>query len=78
MGKNIGKNISENLSGKYNQKFQKSFQPRVSNVSKSSAQDNSETITNEYDKEVPEDIYKIWISRRKIENYWWSKNNIIV
>ena len=59
MGKNIGKNISENLSGKYSQKFQKNFQPRISNVWKRSAQDNSETITNEYDKEVPEDIYEI-------------------
>ena len=63
-------NTAKNFKRTFSQEFQMS--------QKSSAQDNSETITNEYDKEVPEDIYKIWISRSKIENYWWSKNNIIV
>ena len=46
-----------------------------------SQENNSETVTNENDKELSEERYiyiYIYISRRKTENYWWSKSNIIV
>ena len=39
---------------------------RITKVSRGSPQNNSEAITNEYDKEIPKEIY---ISRRKTENY---------
>ena len=41
--------------------------------SKTSQQNNSETVKNEHDKEVLKEIY---ISQRKKENYWGSKINI--
>ena len=39
---------------------------RITKVSKSSQQDNSETVTNEHDKEMPKK--KIYISRKKGKN----------
>ena len=46
---------------------------KITKISKTSQQNNSETITNELDKKyVKKDTY---ISRRKTENYWWSKIN---
>ena len=43
---------------------------RITKISRSSSQNNSETIKNKHDKEIPKEIY---ISRRKTENYWISK-----
>ena len=40
---------------------------KLTKVSKNSQQNNSETITNDNDKEIPKERY---ISKRKIENYW--------
>ena len=48
---------------------------RVTKVSKTLEQSNSETNTN--DKKVAKERY-IYISRIKTENYWWSKINIII
>ena len=48
---------------------------KVKRASKNSQQNNSETVTNENNKEIPKERY---ISRRKTENYWWSKIDIIV
>ena len=41
---------------------------RIIKVSKTSKQNNSETVTNEHDKEIPEKGYR-YISRRKTKNY---------
>ena len=39
-------------------------------VSKNSQQNNSETVTNEHDKEIPEERF---ISlEKKTRNYWWT------
>ena len=48
---------------------------RITKVSKNSQQNNSKTVTNEHDKEIPKERY---ISGRKTEKYWWSKINITV
>ena len=39
---------------------------RITKVSKNSQQNNSETVTNEHDKEIPKERY---ISRRKTQTY---------
>ena len=39
---------------------------RITKVSKNSEQNNSDTVINEHDKEIPKERY---ISRRKTENY---------
>ena len=44
-------------------------------VSKKSKQNNSETITNENDKEIPKERY---MYRTKTKNYWSSEIKIIV
>ena len=41
---------------------------KITKVSKNLQQDNSETVTNENDKEIPKEVY-IYISRRTAENY---------
>ena len=41
---------------------------KITKVSKNSQQNNSETVTNENDKEIPKGRY-IYISRRKAKNY---------
>ena len=41
---------------------------------KNTQQNNSETATIKHDEELPIDRY---ISRRKIEKYWWSKIIIV-
>ena len=44
--------------------------------SKNSQQNNSETVTNENDKDILKEIY---ISPEKMtRNYWWSKIEIVV
>ena len=43
-------------------------------VSKNSQQNNSETVTNEHDKEISKERY-IYISSKKTRNYWWFKIN---
>ena len=44
-------------------------------VSRRSPKNNSETITNEHDKEMPKERY---ISPEERQNYWSSDINIIV
>ena len=46
---------------------------KITKISKNS-QNNSETVSNENDKEIPKDIC---ISRTKTRNYWWTKIKII-
>ena len=55
----------------------------ITKVSRSSSQNNSETITNERDKKLPKERYTdiyLYIQKKKkdskAENYWWSKINI--
>ena len=43
----------------------KSYESRIIKVSK-----NSETVTNEHDKEIPNERY-IFPEKKKI-NYWWT------
>ena len=68
MGEKIGKNRSKNLSGKCSQKLQKTTEPpgdlignkianKFSGVSKNLQQINSKTVTNEHDKEIPNEKY---------------------
>ena len=52
----------------------KNLQQKHFKLLKNTQQNNSETATNKHDKELPIDRY---ISRRKIENYWWSKIIIV-
>ena len=49
---------------------------KITKISKTLRQNQSETFINEHDKEIPKQ--KIWISRRKTKHYWWSEINIIV
>ena len=44
-------------------------------LSKNSQQNNSETVANEHDKELPEERY---ITLKKTKNYWWFKIKILV
>ena len=46
-------------------------------VSNDSQQNNSETITNENDKERPQERH-ISPEERQKKDYWWSEINIIV
>ena len=46
---------------------------KITKISKTLQQNNSESVTNEHDKE--RDIYLK--KEKKTENYWWSKINII-
>ena len=39
---------------------------RITNASKNFQQNNSETLTNEYDKEIPKEIYISSVERQKI------------
>ena len=67
MGKNIGKNISKNLSGKYSQNLLDQTKQVATDAckttlkrviqKKSLLQNNSETITNEHDIEIPKERY---------------------
>ena len=64
MGKNIGKNISKSLSGKYSQKLLDHAKQsttdtlkKVTKVSNYSQQNNLETVTNENNKEIPNEKY---------------------
>ena len=50
---------------------------RITKFSKSWQQNNSETVTNEHDKEISKEIY-IYIFRKKSGNYWWSEINILL
>ena len=50
---------------------------RITKVSKNSWQKHSETVTKENDKEISKER-KIYFFRRKTENYWSSKINIIL
>ena len=43
---------------------------RIAKVSKTLQQNNSKTVANKHDKEIPKEIY---ISRRKARNHWWTK-----
>ena len=47
---------------------------KIARISKNSRQNNSKTVTNEYDKDIPKERYiyiyiYIYISRRKTRNY---------
>ena len=53
----------------------KSYDGKIKKVSKNSQQNNSETVTNEHDKEIPEERY---ISKKKTRNYLWFKIKMIV
>ena len=44
---------------------------KIAKVSKYWQENDSEAVTYEHDKEIPNDT-KIYISRRKRENYWWK------
>ena len=48
---------------------------KITKVSKNLQQNNSETVINEHDKEIPKERY---ISKRKTEIYWWNEIKIIV
>ena len=48
---------------------------KVTKGLKYSQQNNSETVTNENNQEIPKERYTF---RRKTENYWWSDINIMV
>ena len=54
----------------------KKIADKITKVSRSSPQYNSETVANEHDKEIPKERYNS--PDRKTENYWWSDINIIV
>ena len=89
MGKNIGKNISWSLSGKYSQKRFDHANQSATYASKTSSKTaieiklqkfqkiynniNSETVSNEYAKEIPK---KKYISKRNSRNYWWTNTEI--
>ena len=49
---------------------------RITKVSKVLPKNNSKTVTNRHDKEIPKDRYIY--PEIKIGNYWWTENNIIV
>ena len=55
MSKNIGKNISKSLSGKYSQNLLSGKYSQ--NLLDHAKQSTSETITNEHDKELPNERY---------------------
>ena len=48
---------------------------KITKVSKNSQQNNSEAVTNDYDKEIPKERY---LPKKKTRNYWWSEIKIIV
>ena len=50
---------------------------RITKTSKNSQQKRSEIATNEYNKEIPKEIY-IYVFRRETENFWKSEINQIV
>ena len=58
MGENIGENISKNLSSKYGRSFFIMLKRPQQNI--------SETVTNEHDKEIPEERYVSPEERQKI------------
>ena len=58
MGENIGENISKNLSSKYERNFFIMLKRPQQNI--------SETVTNEHDKEIPEERYVSPEERQKI------------
>ena len=75
LGTNIVKNISKNLSSKYSQKYfdypRKSITDaliggKIMGASKNSQQNNSDTVTNGNDKEIPEERYISPEERQKI------------
>ena len=80
--KNVFKNIDKNMKNKivsneYSQillDHTKKSATEALQLIKNTQQNNSETATNKYDEELPIDRY---ISRRKVENYWWSKIIIV-
>ena len=49
---------------------------KITKISKTLRQNQSETFINEHDKEIRKQ--KIRVSRRKTKHYWWSEINIIV
>ena len=60
MSKNIRKNIRKDLSGKYSQKsldHAEKCADRNTKISKNLQEINSETVTNEHDKEIPTERY---------------------
>ena len=73
MGKNIGKNISKNLSGKYSQNLLDQTKQVATDARKTTLkrviqkisllQNNSETITNEHDIEIPKERY-IYVQKK--------------
>ena len=80
IGKNISKNLSgkysrfdhakksaTNCSKRVIQKIAEATADKITKVSKNLQQNNSETVTNDHDKEIP--LRKIYISRRKAGNY---------
>ena len=82
IGKNISKNLSgkysqkrfdhakksaTNCSKRVIQKIAEATADKITKVSKNLQQNNSETVTNDHDKEIP--LRKIYISRRKARNY---------
>ena len=90
MVKSIDENTSKNLSGKYSQKALdhaknspaeatsdltgNKIADAITKVLETSSQNNSDTITNEHDKDIPKESYifpeerQKNISRRKAEN----------
>ena len=58
MSENIGENISKNLSCKYGRNFFIMLKRPQQNI--------SETVTNEHDKEIPEERYVSPEERQKI------------
>ena len=58
MGENIGENISKNLCSKYGRNFFIMLKKPQQNI--------SETVTNEHDKEIPEERHVSPEERQKI------------
>ena len=80
MGKNIGKNISENLKkipeasgdligNRIADMISKSPDGRITKLSKNSQQNNSETVTNQHDKEILKERYISPEKRQEIIYY---------
>ena len=63
------------ISNKIANTVAKSYDGKITGVLKHPQQNNSETITNEHDKEIPKERY---ISRTKTRNYWWTKIKTVI
>ena len=80
MDKKIAKNISKSFSGKYIQKYLDLAKQSAANTFKTASKraiqkiseatgdifGNSETVTNEHEKEIPKERYISWKTKKEI------------